>query len=103
MKILFKVILLHVCDIRNIKWIVYINYLRRSTFYLEKFKIIFSIQNFNSEVWHMIHISYQQIYQFMNEEIDNFVDKYLTTNQTILPKDIHSAQIHQHKWTWKKR
>jgi hypothetical protein len=45
----------------------------------------------------MIHILYQQIYQFMNEKIDNFVDKYLTTNQTILPKDIHSAQIHQHK------
>jgi hypothetical protein len=58
---------------------------------------------FQLEVWHMIHILYQQIYQFMNEKIDNFVDKYLTTNQTILPKDIHSAQIHQHKWTWKKR
>ncbi len=35
----------------------------------------------------------------MNEEID----KYLTIDQTILPKYIHNAQIHQHKRTWKKK
>jgi hypothetical protein len=33
----------------------------------------------------------------MNEKINKFVDKYLTNDQTILPKDIHNAQIHQHK------
>jgi hypothetical protein len=27
----------------------------------------------------------------MNEEIKNFVDKYLITNQIVLPKNIHSA------------
>jgi len=32
----------------------------------------------------------------MNEEIELFVDKYLTIDHKILLKDIHSAQIHQH-------
>jgi len=31
--------------------------------------------------------------------IENFVDKYLTTNQTLLSVEIHSAQIHQNKWS----
>jgi hypothetical protein len=30
-------------------------------------------------------------------DIENFVDKYLTIDQIILPKDIRNAQIHQHK------
>ncbi len=33
------------------------------------------------------------------ETIENFVDKYLTTDQTLFLVEIHSAQIHQHKWT----
>jgi len=34
---------------------------------------------------------------FMNEEIEIFVDKYLTIDEIILPKDIRNVQIHQHK------
>jgi len=39
----------------------------------------------------------------MNEEIKNFVDKYLITNQIVLPKNIHSAQTHKHKRTCKEK
>jgi hypothetical protein len=30
-------------------------------------------------------------------EIEIFVDKYLTIDEIILPKDIRNVQIHQHK------
>ncbi len=39
----------------------------------------------------------------MNEKIEKVVDKYLTTDQIVLLKDIHNAQIHYHKQTCKKR
>ncbi len=39
----------------------------------------------------------------MNENIEIFVDKYWTINQTIMPKDFRNVQIHQHKWTCKKK
>ncbi len=38
-----------------------------------------------------------------NEEIECFVDKYLTTNQTMLSIEIHNMQTHQHKRTCKKK
>jgi hypothetical protein len=39
----------------------------------------------------------------MNEEIENVVDKYLTTNQIVLQIYIPNALIHQHKQTCKKK
>ncbi len=37
------------------------------------------------------------------ETIENFVDKCVTIDQTLLLVEIHCAQIHQHKWTcWEK-
>jgi hypothetical protein len=38
-----------------------------------------------------------------NEEIECFVNKYITTNQTILPIEIHNMQIHQHKKKCRKK
>jgi len=38
-----------------------------------------------------------------NSEVKIFVDTYLTTDQTIFQKEIHNAQIHQHKQTCKKK
>jgi hypothetical protein len=32
-----------------------------------------------------------------------FIDKYITTDQTFFPIEIHSAQIHQHKRTCQKK
>jgi hypothetical protein len=32
-----------------------------------------------------------------NEDIEIFVDKYLTINQIVFKNKIHNAQIHQHK------
>jgi hypothetical protein len=37
-----------------------------------------------------------------NEKNENYVDKYLTTNQSILKIEIHRSQIHQHKQTFGK-
>jgi len=34
-----------------------------------------------------------------SETIENFIDKYITTDQTFFQIEIHSAQIHQHKRT----
>jgi hypothetical protein len=38
-----------------------------------------------------------------NEEIECFVDKYLTIDQTMLSIEIHNMQRHQHKRTCKKK
>jgi hypothetical protein len=39
---------------------------------------------------------------FINEKIKIFVDKYLTTNQSILQIEFCNSQIHQHKQTCQK-
>ncbi len=44
-----------------------------------------------------------QFHISMNEKNEIFVEKYLTTNQIFLPKDIRKSQIHQHKWTCKEK
>ncbi len=38
-----------------------------------------------------------------NKDIENFVNKYLTTNQSILQNKICATQIHQHKQTCKEK
>jgi len=38
-----------------------------------------------------------------NKDIENFVNKYLTTNQFILQNKIFATQIHQHKQTCKEK
>jgi hypothetical protein len=38
-----------------------------------------------------------------NKDIENFVNKYLTTNQFILQNKICATQIHQHKQTCKEK
>jgi hypothetical protein len=38
-----------------------------------------------------------------NNKVKNFVDTYLTTDQTNLQKEICNAQVHQHKQTCKKK
>jgi hypothetical protein len=38
-----------------------------------------------------------------NEEIKNFIDKYLTTNHFILEEHLRSAQTHQHMQTCQKK
>jgi hypothetical protein len=38
-----------------------------------------------------------------NENIENFVNKYLTTYQYLIQNEIHVAQIPQHKQTCKKK
>jgi len=40
---------------------------------------------------------------FTNEEFENFVDKYLTIDQTIFKMKICNCQIHQHKQTCRKK
>jgi hypothetical protein len=40
---------------------------------------------------------------FTNEEIENFVDKYLTIDQTIFKMKICNYQIHQQKQTCQKK
>ncbi len=39
----------------------------------------------------------------LNEAIENFVNKYSTTYQTMLKIDIQNMQIHHHKWTCRKK
>ncbi len=38
-----------------------------------------------------------------NETIENFIDKYITIDQTFFPIEICSAQIDQHKQTCQKK
>ncbi len=38
-----------------------------------------------------------------NEEIECFVDKYLTIDQIMLKHEIHNMQIHQHKQMCRKK
>jgi hypothetical protein len=48
----------------------------------------------------------QSVLQFgisSNETIENFIDKYITNDQTFFPIEIHSSQIHQHKRTCQKK
>jgi hypothetical protein len=38
-----------------------------------------------------------------NKDIENFVNKYLTTNQSILQNKICGTQLHEHKQTCKEK
>jgi hypothetical protein len=38
-----------------------------------------------------------------NKDVENFVNKYLTTNQSILQKTICGTQLHEHKQTCKEK
>jgi len=40
---------------------------------------------------------------FLNEILENFVDKYLTIDETILKIYIHNVQIHQHRQMCRKK
>jgi hypothetical protein len=40
---------------------------------------------------------------FPNENIEIFVNEYLTTYQYLLQNEIYATQIHQHKQTCKKK
>jgi hypothetical protein len=57
-EILLWMIMLHVYDIMNIGWIIFIDYLRIPIFYLIKLLIIFLLQNFNMESWVMTMVYY---------------------------------------------
>ena len=38
-----------------------------------------------------------------NEEIKAFIDKYISSNSSLLPIELQSAQQHQHSWACRKK
>jgi hypothetical protein len=97
-------ILLHVCNIMNIQLIVFVNCLKTLMFYLKILKIKFPSQNSIQLVYFMTMDYYGSVFgNSPNEDIENFVNKYLTTYQYFFQNEIHVAQIHQHKQTCKKK
>jgi hypothetical protein len=106
MKLLEMIVsLVHV--IMNIEQIVFVNLFKILIWYLVV-KYYFFIIKFQSrglphDHWLLWVQNAPTFGVSKSEEIECFVDKYLTTNQIMFSIEIHNIQIHQHKRTCKKK